>query len=45
MSDERYVFLVEWYDTQASIIRKYNLTYYLEKTEIEMVKYYFILTR
>jgi nucleoside-diphosphate kinase len=37
MSDkERYVFIVEWNDAQASIIRTYNLTYYLTDNTIDM---------
>lgn len=28
MSDNRYVFIVEWFDTSASLVRTYNLTYY-----------------
>lgn len=33
---DRYVFLVEWYDTAASLIRNYNLIYYKEDNTIEM---------
>lgn len=35
-SEERFVFIVEWFDTQASLIRKYNLTYYLADNTIDM---------
>ena len=35
--DERYVFIVEWFDTSASLIRTYNLTYYMSDKTIEMV--------
>ena len=35
-SEERFVFIVEWFDTQASIIRKYFLTYYLTDNTIDM---------
>jgi nucleoside-diphosphate kinase len=35
-SEERFVFIVEWFDTQASIIRKYYLTYYLTDHTIDM---------
>jgi nucleoside-diphosphate kinase len=35
-SEERFVFIVEWFDTQASIIRKYYLTYYLTDNTIDM---------
>ena len=30
------MFIVEWFDAQASIIRKYNLTYYLSDNTIDM---------
>jgi nucleoside-diphosphate kinase len=36
-SDERYVFIVEWYDTAASLIRTYNLAFYPKDKTIEMV--------
>ena len=35
--DDRFVFLAEWYDDQASLIRKYNLTYYPSDHTIDMV--------
>lgn len=35
-SDDRYVFVVEWYDAAASLVRTYNLTYYLKDKTIEM---------
>lgn len=35
-SDDRYVFVVEWYDSAASLVRTYNLTYYLKDKTIEM---------
>lgn len=35
-SDDRYVFIVEWYDAAASLIRNYNLTYYPKQNAIEM---------
>ncbi len=37
MSEDRYVFQVEWYDTTASLIRTYNLIYFLRDKTIEMV--------
>lgn len=37
VNEDRYVFLVEWFDTTASLIRSYNLTYYLKDGAIEMV--------
>jgi hypothetical protein len=36
-SDDRYVFIVEWYDAAASLIRNYNLTFYPKQNAIEMV--------
>jgi len=33
----RYVFIVEWYDTAASLIRTYNLAFYPKDKTIEMV--------
>lgn len=37
VNDERYVFVVEWFDTAASLIRSYNLTYYMADKTIDMV--------
>lgn len=37
MTDDRYVFIVEWYDAAASLVRNYNFTYYLKDSSIEMV--------
>lgn len=34
--DDRYAFLVEWYDANASLIRKYQLLYYMVDHTIEM---------
>lgn len=34
--EERYVFIVEWYDPQACLIRSFNLTYYLSDGTIDM---------
>lgn len=36
VGEERYVFETDWYDTQASIIRNYRLTYYPTDSTIEM---------
>ena len=36
-SDERYVFIVEWFDTAASLVRTYNFTYFAVDNTIEMV--------
>lgn len=35
-SEDRYVFIVEWYDTAASLIRNYNLTFYPKENAIDM---------
>lgn len=35
-ADNRYVFIVEWYDTQACLIRTYNLTYHIDDSTIDM---------
>lgn len=37
MAEDRYVFIVEWYDSAASVVRNYNLTYFLKDNTIEMV--------
>lgn len=37
-SDTRYIFIVEWLDTAASLVRTYNLTYFTHDKTIEMVK-------
>jgi nucleoside-diphosphate kinase len=37
VNDERYVFIVEWFDTSASLIRSYNLIYFMADKTIEMV--------
>jgi nucleoside-diphosphate kinase len=36
VKEERYVFETEWYDTQASLIRKYLLTFYPKDSTAEM---------
>ena len=36
-SEDRYVFKVEWYDQQASLVRYYFLTYYPSDKTIDMV--------
>lgn len=36
-SDERYSFIVEWYDTAASLVRTYNFTFFPKDKTIEMV--------
>lgn len=37
MADDRYVFIVEWFDSAASLVRNYNLTYYTKDGSIDMV--------
>lgn len=37
VKEERYVFETEWYDSQASLIRKYLLTFYPKDETAEMV--------
>lgn len=34
MSDDRYVFVVEWFDSAASLVRNYNLIYYTKDNTI-----------
>lgn len=45
--EDRFVFLTEWFDSAASLIRPYNLIYYPEDNTIEMVtlfiNYYIML--
>lgn len=36
MADDKYIFLVEWYDAAASLVRPYYLTYYALDKSIEM---------
>ena len=35
--EDRYVFETEWFDQQASLVRKYLLTYYPKDSTIDMV--------
>lgn len=37
MNDEKYVFIVEWFDSAAALVRTYNLTFYLQDSTIDMV--------
>lgn len=37
VKEERFVFETEWFDSQASLIRKYLLTYYPKDQTLEMV--------
>ena len=41
VKEERYVFETEWYDAQASLIRKYLLTFYPKDCTAEMVSSHF----
>lgn len=36
MSDDRYCFIVEWYDQFAALVRKYQLMYYVRDSSVEM---------
>lgn len=36
LNEDRYVFVVDWFDQAASLIRKYQLFYYLIDETIEM---------
>lgn len=36
-SEDRYVFMSEWYDQTASLIRTYLFIYYIADNTIEMV--------
>ena len=38
MAEDRYVFLVEWFDSAAALVRTYHLTYFLKDKTIEMVR-------
>ncbi len=40
MADQDYVFIVEWFDTSASLVRNYNFTYHTKDNTIEMVFLY-----
>ena len=37
MAEDRFVFIVEWFDSAASLVRNYNLTYFLKDKTIELV--------
>jgi hypothetical protein len=41
VGEERYVFETEWFDSQASLIRKYLFTFYPADKSIEMVNIIF----
>jgi len=40
MADEKYVFFTEWYDSAASLVRQYNLIYFLNEKMLELVTYF-----
>ena len=44
-SEERYVFVIEWFDQSASLIRKYNLTYFTVDNTIEMVTFHLVRSK
>ncbi|XP_065180498.1 nucleoside diphosphate kinase homolog 7-like isoform X2 [Sycon ciliatum] len=37
MEGERYAFLVEWYDSLAGIVRRYNFLFYPKDSSVEMI--------
>ena len=37
MPEKNYIFFAEWYDTQASIIRRYRFTYHADDNTVEIV--------
>lgn len=37
MSEDKFAFVTEWYDSSASLVRVYHLYYYLLDNSIEMV--------
>lgn len=37
VTEERFVFEVDWFDQMASLVRKYLLTYYPKDSTIDMV--------
>ena len=42
MNDDRYVFMVEWFDQLANFSREYKLSYYPVDKTFEMVYYIYI---
>ena len=36
--EDRYCFLVDWYDTHACITRRYQLFYYSSDSTVDMVR-------
>jgi nucleoside-diphosphate kinase len=37
MADDRYAFIAEWYDPNATIIRKYQFIFNVSDNSVEMV--------
>jgi len=44
VKEERYVFETEWFDSQASLLRRYLLTFYPKDSTLEMVSTSFLIT-
>ena len=42
MSERKYTFIVEWFDSSASIIKQFYFTYFLPAQQIEMVENVFM---
>ena len=38
LNDERWAFVVEWFDSSADLVRQYQLLYYLVDSTLEMVR-------
>lgn len=38
-SEEKYVFVAEWFDTQAQIIRNYYLSFFANDNTVELVRF------
>ena len=36
LNDERWAFMVEWFDSSADLVRQYQLLYYLMDSTLEM---------
>ena len=37
MADDRYAFIAEWYDPNATIIKRFQFLYYVGDSSVEMV--------
>ena len=42
VTEDRFVFHVDWYDKQADLVRAYLLTFYPKNSDIEMVRHAFV---